>query len=70
VGRKEGWWAKVPSKMVNSAVGDITSSRLIRADFSAKRAACVRKPAGKASFSYSVALRVRVGVRVRVRVKA
>ncbi len=56
--------------MVNSAVGDITSSRLIRADFSAKRAACVRKPAGKASFSYSVALRVRVGVRVRVRVKA
>ncbi len=44
VGRKEGWWAKVPSKMVNSLVGAITSSRLIRADFSAKKAACVRKP--------------------------
>jgi hypothetical protein len=47
------------SKMVNSAVGAITSLRLIRADFSAKRAACVRKPAGEASFSYTVALSVK-----------
>jgi hypothetical protein len=37
--------------MVSSAVGAITSS-----DLSAKRAACVRKPAGEASFSYNVAL--------------
>jgi hypothetical protein len=46
--------------MVNSAVGAITSLRLVQADFSAKRAACVRKPAGKASFLYSAALSAEV----------